>query len=183
MPLWGNSDNASGNTKPKYANTANALYGGVYGVSATEMSSVEKAPQHAGWVSAKYGSGPIKGIAVVGGTGYNAAGYLTVTDNSAMGTGSGANISFTIANSRNTLQSYSSNAHWNVISSIVVNNGGSGYSDSSNIELAADANGITPAAYQITLGGRGDRVTYETLVAMGSITGDSASDNTKFSGI
>lgn len=200
MSLWGNVDYATGNNKPLYANTSNtvsnstingsvantnAYYGDVFGVSATEKAGTEGAKtQHAGWVSRKVGTGPIASIAIVsGGAGYNAAGYLTVTDNSVLGTGTGANVSFTIANTRNTMQSYSTNAAWNVINSIVINSVGSGYSDSTNIELASGVTPISEASYTITLGGRGDRVAYETLVAMRSISGDDPKDNSIFSGI
>lgn len=198
MGLWGDKDYATGNNKPLYANTsntvsnstingskANVMYGSVYGVSATEMANDDAAPvAHSGWVSVKYGTGPIQSVQILsGGAGYNAAGYLTATDNSHLGSGSGANISFSIANSRNTMQSYSSNAAWNVINSITVHSGGSGYSDSAQIELASGVTPISEASYTIVLGGRGDRKQCETLVAMRSISGDDPKDNSVFSGV
>jgi len=202
MTLWGNIDYSSGNNKPKYANTSNIqsnstihgvaantvkYYGRVFGVSATEAANTTgDGPKvvHPGWVSQKIGTGPVQSVTLLsGGAGYNSGGYLTVSDTSILGSGTGANISFTIANSRNTLQGFSTNAQWNVVHTIVVNTGGSGYSDSSAVELSFPATPITAAAYTVTLGGRGDRKTYETLVAMGSITGDDPAANTFFPGI
>jgi len=202
MSLWGNIDYSSGNNKPKYANTTNVqsnstihgvaantvkYYGPVFGVSSAEASNtLTDGPYvvHPGWVSQKVGTGPIASITLVdGGSGYNSGGYLTVTDTSIFGKGTAANILFTIANSRNTMQSFSSNANWNVVNSIVVTNGGSLYSDSSQVTLSFPATPISAASYTVNLGGRGDRRNYETLVAMGSITGDDPRDNATFIGI
>ncbi len=193
--LWGNN-------KPKYANTSNIqsnstihgvaantvkYYGRVFGVSAGEAGNTTgdgTKLTHAGWVSQKIGTGPVSTITLLtGGQGYNANGYLTVTDTSVLGTGTEANIFFEIANTLNTLQRYSTNAYWNVVSSITVLNGGSGYSDSGAVELSFPATPITAASYTVNLGGRADRTNYETLVAMGSITGDDPAANTYFPGI
>ena len=124
--LWGNLDTVSGNQKPVFANTSNAhsqstingtaantatFYGNVMGVSATEEQNtlgLTQHPPHAGWVSVKYGTGPVTSISSVNGSGINAAGYLLLTDLSAQpGSGANVNASFTIANSQNTLQAYS----------------------------------------------------------------------------
>jgi hypothetical protein len=196
--LWGNVDGPTGNNKPKYANTSNltsnssthgyliantnAGYGVVFGVDVTEKGTSEgQRIAHPGWVSQKTGTGPIIGVALInGGSGYNSGGYLTVTDTSIYGKGDEANISFTIANTRNTLQNYSENAEWNVVHTIVVNAGGSLYSDSDQVELSFPDTPITEASYTIVLGGRGDRKNYETLVAMGSMTGDDIADSSTF---
>ena len=197
MSLWNNLDGPTGNSKPVYANTsylnsnstingveANTAkyYGAVWGVSATEQGNTQAIaaghhPQHAGWVSQKIGTGPIKTISIVnGGSGYNAAGYLTVT-----GGGDGTvNIAYTIANSRNTMQNYSTNAAWNTIASLVINNGGAGFNVAPTV-AALGAN-ISSASFTVTLGGRAGRTNYETLVAMGSITGDNAADDKYFPG-
>ena len=199
MALWGNIDTANGYNKPVFANTTNVqsnstihgtaantikYYGPVFGVSAQEASNASSdVVTHPGWVSQKIGTGPILGVTLVGGgSGYNSGGYLTVTDTSVSNTGVGANISFTIANTLNTLQGFSTNAYWNVIHTIVVNAGGSGYSDSGEVTLA-EATPISAASYTITLGGRGDRKSYETLVAMGSISGDDPRDNVFFKNV
>jgi hypothetical protein len=125
MSLWGNLDGRTGNNKPVYANTTYRIsnstingneantakyYGATYGISATEASNTladGKKVAHAGWVSQKIGTGPVASIAITsGGQGYNAAGFLTIS-----GGGDGTiNVSYTIANSLNSMQSYSSNA-------------------------------------------------------------------------
>jgi hypothetical protein len=196
MTLWGSTDYDSGNNKPKFANTTNVssessihgeaantntFYGVVFGVSVEEAGTLEGGRiAHPGWVSQKIGTGPIIGIERSGGIGYNVGGYFVMTDASVLGSGAGANISYAIANSQNTLESYSSNAQLNVINSVTITNGGSGYSDSSNIALYTTSRGITNTTFTIVLGGRGDRKTYETLVAMRSISGDDPRDDATF---
>ena len=199
--LWGNKDYATSNNKPLWANTTNAssnsvinstkantnkYYGIVAGVSATEESasaSLAQHPQHAGWVSLKVGTGPIKAISVSGGTGINAAGYLTISDISVLGSGTGANISFTTANSQNTLQTYSTNSAWNTYGTLTVVNGGSGYSNASAITIRTNGANTSLGTFTIELGGRGGRIQTETLIAMGSITSDDPRDNVWFAGI
>jgi len=195
MSLWTNLDGITGNGKPLYANTtyrvsnstingskANTAkyYGAVYGVSATEAANTlvdGKKVAHAGWVSQKIGTGPIKSISITsGGQGYNSAGFLTIS-----GGGDGTvNVSYTIANSLNTMQSYSSNARQNVIATVTIVSGGAGFNVAPTV-IAGGAN-ITPATFSVTLGGRAGRVQYETLVAMGSITGDDPGDDKYFPG-
>lgn len=199
--LWGNIDYGTGNNKPLYANTtttssnssingtaANAMYGVVAGVTPNEMTtnaSVQPHPAHAGWTSVKVGTGPITAAVVSdGGQGINAAGFLVITDGSAMALGVGANISFTIANSQNSLQSYSTNSRLNAISTLTIANGGSGYSNVQALTVrVSNAANIVQPTITLTLGGRAGRMQVETLVAMGSITGDDPKDNVFFSGI
>lgn len=201
MSLWGNLDNATGNQKPVFANTSNAYsnstindgvantdayYGAVMGVSSGEMANTStkpQNPQHAGWVSVKYGTGPVTGISVSGGTGINAAGYLLITDVSAHGQGTGANISFTTANAQNALQSFSSNAQLNTYGTFTVVNGGSGFSNASALTVTTNGANIALGTFTVTLGGRAGRIKTETLVAMGSITGDDPRDNVVYTGI
>ena len=201
MPLWGNIDYATGNNKPLYANTSNvssqstingsvantdAYYGSVVGVSATEQESSNSKvqhPAHAGWVSMKIGTGPITGLVISGGTGINSGGYLIITDNSIKRSGTGANISYSIANSQNTLQAYSSNSQLNVINSFTIVNGGSGFSNASAITILTNGTAISNATFTPVLGGRAGRIQTETLVTMGSISGDDPKDNVYFSGI
>lgn len=204
MSLWGKLDNPSGNQKPLFANTTNvqsnsvihgtkantnAFYGPVFGVSNREKSNTTHGDAfrvaHSGWVSQKIGTGPIASVTVVsGGQGINATSniWLTLSDGSVLGTGSGGNITFQIANAQNTLQSYSSNVYLNTIVSVAVTAGGSGYSNSKAIAIGNPAAFITAPVLKINLGGRGDRVNYETLVAMGSISGDDPRDNSTFFG-
>jgi len=201
MSLWGNLDNATGNQKPVFANTSNAYsnstingtvantdtyYGSVMGVSSGEMANTStkpQKPQHAGWVSVKYGTGPVTGISVSGGTGINAAGYLLITDISAHGQGTGANISFTTANAQNALQSFSSNAQLNTYGTFTVVNGGSGFSNASALTVTTNGANIALGTFTVTLGGRAGRIKTETLVAMGSIRGDDPRDNVVYTGI
>lgn len=200
MSLWGNLDNATGNDKPLFANTSNstsnstingtvantnAYYGNMYGVSATEHQNTTRHDgSHAGWVSQKIGTGPVASISITsGGTGINAAGYLLISDNSYLGQGAGFNASFSIANSQNTLQTYSTNSAWNVINSITIVNGGSGFSNVSALNVRTNGSNTTWPNLSITLGGRAGRFTMETIVAMGSITGDDPLDNVYFSGV
>jgi hypothetical protein len=196
MSLWTNLDGITGNGKPEYANTtyrvsnstingskANTAkyYGAVYGVSATEAANTladGKKVAHAGWVSQKIGTGPIASVTIVnGGQGYNSAGYIVVS-----GGGDGTvNLAYTIANSRNTLQTYSSNSYWNTIATVVIHSPGAGF----NVAPTLTPNGPNSAnfaTFSVTLGGRAGRVNYETLVAMGSMTGDDPGDDKYFPG-
>ena len=200
MSLWGNLDNATGNQKPLFANSTNssssstingsaantnAYYGNMYGVSVTEQQNTARHDgSHAGWVSQKIGTGPVSRIDIVsGGAGINAAGYLLISDNSYLKQGAGFNASFSIANSQNTLQSYSTNSAWNVINSITIVNGGTGFSNVSALNVRTNGSNTTWPNLSITLGGRAGRFTMETIVAMGSITGDDPLDNVYFSGV
>lgn len=203
MSLWGNKDYVTGNLKPLFANTNNITststihdsvantvkyYGVVAGVSATEedaSNGTTQHPTHAGWVSLKVGTGPVVSITATGGSGINAAGYLTFTDISVSGTGNATvtNASFTIANSQNTLQSYSTNSALNTISSITVVNGGFGWSNASLITVRTNGSNTTLPTFTVTLGGRAGRIQTETLVAMGSISDDDPKDNVYFTGV
>jgi hypothetical protein len=196
MSLWGNLDGRTGNNKPKFANTTYRIsnstingsaantakfYGAVYGVAPNEQANtLARAdgthPQHAGWVSQKIGTGPIKTVTIVnGGQGYNSAGYIVVS-----GGGDGTvNLAYTIANSRNTLQTYSSNSYWNTIATVTVVNGGAGFNVAPTL-VANGPNSANFATFSVALGGRAGRVQYETLVAMGSITGDDPGDDKYF---
>jgi hypothetical protein len=183
MSLWGNIDTASGNQKPVFANTANDKNhraNTVYGVSVTEQANtmgVGPGLQHAGWNIIKLGTGPIKEITITsGGSGINTGGgYLVVSP--VIGAGrSNANISYTTANSQNTLQSFSTNPAWNVVASVVINNVGN-YELTAPTVTFAGANTTRPT-FSVTMGGRAGRVTSETLVAMGSMVGDNTADDT-----
>lgn len=177
MPLWGKSDNATGNSKPKYANVASTM-----GVSVTEKSNTQaiaagNIPPHSGWVKQTLGTGGVATITISsGGTGINAAGYLTISG----GGGTGANASYTTANSQNTLQSYSTNPAWNVVATVVLNSPGSGYTSAPTVTYVG-ANTTRPSLTAV-MSGRAGRKFYETLVATGSIRGDDTADNTYFPG-
>lgn len=161
MTLWGNTDNASGNNKPKYANTSS-----VFGVSVTEAANTSgdgNKVAHSGWVEQTLGTGPLATITIAdGGTGYS-NGFLTLTG----GSGSGANASFTV------------NAN-GVINAVTINATGSGYVSVPTVTAAGSNTNV--ASFTATTGGRSGRRQYETLVATGSITGDNTADNTYFPG-
>ena len=184
MSLWGNLDAAnnapkqaamtgyggstgsvSSNGQVYYSNTQisafvtnNAL--GIFGVDTSEQSSATAAqgvPQHAGWIARKVGMGPIVSVtANNGAVGANAT--LTLTGGNGIGATTG-NTPATVV--------VSVNATNHIVSVGVVNGG-----------LYANtpvANTMSNAVFTITMGGRANRVQTETLVAMGSMTGDGGS--------
>ena len=199
MPLWGNVEYASGNQKPLFANTSNAYsnstingtvantaghYGEMFGVSSGEQANGLHKPAHSGWVSHKVGTGPVSDVTVSGGAGINASGFLILTDGSRLGQGTGANISFTTANTQNTLQTFSTNPAWNGVGSATIVSGGSGFSNVAAITATvSNAANTTQPTVTLTLGGRAGRIQSEVIVAMGSITGDDARDNVVFTGV
>ena len=175
MSLWGNLDNATGNSKPKYSNTSST-----YGVSVTEAANtLVDGPKvaHSGWVAQSIGTGPIATVTITsGGTGINAAGFLSISGSG----GANANISYAIANSQNTLQSYSTNSAWNVVASVTIASPGDSFTSAPTV-VYNGANTTRPT-FAVTVGGRAGRRFYETLVATGSITGDDTADDTYFPG-
>jgi hypothetical protein len=193
MALWGNVDYPSGNQKPVFANTSNVssnstingtkantakYYGIVAGVSVTEEERSNTTPQHpshAGWVSLKIGTGPIVRVSITNGGTVNANGFIivtdTATDTTSNVTGSGANIAYTI------------NAVSNTVTSVTLVNGGLGYSNVGKLTYTVTGANLAQPTLAFTLGGRAGRIMTETLVAMGSITGDAPSDNAYFTGI
>jgi hypothetical protein len=199
MPLWGKLDVASGNQKPVFANTSNAYsnstingtaantdtyYGNMYGVSAGEQANAPKSGAHSGWVSQKIGTGPVASIEVSGGEGINANGFIILTDGSYLGQGTGANISFVMANTQNTLQRFSTDPTLNGVGSVTIVNGGSGWSNVDAITgVVSNAANIAQPTITLTLGGRAGRIQYETIVATGTITGDDPRDNVYFTGV
>lgn len=175
MSLWGNLDNATGNQKPIFSNTSTT-----FGVSVTEAANtLVDGPKvaHSGWVKQTVGTGPVATVTITsGGTGINASGFLSISG----GGGANANISYAIANSQNTLQSFSTNSAWNVVNSVTITNPGDGFTSVPTV-VYNGANTTRPT-FSVTVGGRAGRRSYETLVATGSITGDDTADNTFFPG-
>ena len=182
MSLWGNLDAANNapkqgdtsgyggfttavtaNTQKYYANTQidafiNDATIGVFGVDATEQGltrtnkTVHRAA-HAGWVIKKSGTGPVVSVtANAGAVGANATLNLTG--------GGTSNTPATVVVSVNAA---------NYITSVSVTNGGQYVSTPS-------ANTMSNAVFTITMGGRANRVQHETVVAMGSMTGDGSDD-------
>lgn len=189
--LWGNKDYPSGNQKPLFANTTlttskstindgvantNKYYGAVAGVSAGEETRASASgqppiPQHSGWVSLKVGTGSITGVKITNGGNVTSNGFIVLTDNSALGKGANANISYTI------------NSVTSLVTSVTVNKGGDHWSNAAAIGYAVTGTNTAQPTLSFTLNGRAGRVTTETLVAMGTITLDAPSDNVFFAGV
>jgi len=181
MSLWKSEDAASNapvytvasgygisvNGVTLYENDDLSSYGGtgVYGVDTTEAGITTgdgKKVAHAGSNMARRGTGPVVSISAnTGAYSNNKNVYLTFSGG---GTGNVA------ANAQVFV-----NAESNAILYITVHEPGS-YTTTPT--AAAITGGDGAATFTITMGGRANRVSYETLVAMGSMTGDS--DDTYF---
>ena len=183
MPLWGNldaSNNAprigdtagyggstpqvTNNTRVYFANTQIGAFSakqaiGVFGVDAAEQkisatSTTTGHPQHAGWVIRRVGTGPV----------------VTVTAN-AGSVGANSYITFTKGDGIDGSGNTAANAQISVntagyITGITINSGGS----YANTPIATANSGNS--SLTVTVGGRAGRVQTETIVAMGSMTGD-----------
>ena len=122
---------------------------------------------HTGWNLRKQGTGYVSSISIsTGGQGYNSSGYITFTGGGGLN-GSNANAGYTIANSLNTQQSYSSNARQNTIVTVTLNDPGSNYTSAPT--ATAIGSNITAATFTVTMGGRVGRVQFETLVALNNV--------------
>jgi hypothetical protein len=185
MTLWSNTD--ANTSAPKYApglvnlsntqNNVNLMYGntstgvfitnsaqGVFGVDNNEMANTSASnkasrPAHAGWALRKTGMGAIATISA-GATNKSNVGnaYITFTGG---GTGN------TSANAQLFVNPTS-----NVVTSIVLASGGL-YETTPTATVSGNAN----VSIVLTMGGRANRVHTETLIAMGSMTGDGAVAN------
>ena len=192
MALWGATDNsanapkwtvlsglgssANGYTAFENVTTSAFVSGlqlGIEGVNTVEVANTLLAnargigkAAHVGWNLRKEGTGYISNIVISsGGQGYNANGFITFTGGGLNNTA--ANASWTIANSLNTQQAFSSNAYQNTIVSVTLNSPGSNYT-STPTASALGAN-ISPATFTVTMGGRVGRVQFETLVALNNV--------------
>lgn len=178
MAQWGNTDDAANSVLwavsqlNKPANTSNqtALYGnttmgafeakevnGQYGVDVVEAantsSDFKKVP-HAGWNLKTTGTGSLTALTIVaGGTGYANTDTIRVT---ATGTGS--------VNATATLTTNSTGG----ITAVTITNTGVGFT-TANPTVTITTSGGSTANIVATAGGRAGRVSYETLVAMGTI--------------
>lgn len=168
---------------------------GVFGVSATEQSNntlnkSKEAGAHAGWNLRVAGTGPIVSIAANATlTGYVNSDVITVTSPATDGVN--ASITFTTNSTGGSL-------------AFTIVNPGSGFDlvtiPTSNISITNSTGGTatgntTTTGLVVTAGGRAGRVSYETLVAMGSLgaqtaafgtpasVNDASTDNTLFPGV
>ena len=173
--LYGTNINATGNTKPKYANTASVI-----GVTSAEVANTlgdGKRVAHAGWVQQSIGQGPVASITIVNaGQNINTNGFLSVTG----GGGTGANISYVIGNTQNSLQTYSSNSYMNGIVRATVAYSSSDFVSAPTITYSG-SNTVAPVLTAV-MGGRAGRRFYETLVASGSMSGNNFINDTYFPG-
>jgi hypothetical protein len=137
---------------------------GVFGVSAAQRANTgnttrgeASSTQHAGWNLRKAGTGPIvTAVITTAGSGYTpGGGFVTITGGGGLAGGLGntaANLFFQ-ANATGSLVNVSINVSGSYASTPTLNVPGS--------------SGVA-AVVTITMGGRANRVTYETLVATGS---------------
>lgn len=161
-PIQDNSNLVYGNTQVSAFITNAAV--GVFGVDKVEAGITTgegKKVAHAGWNLRKEGTGPIISISATGtGVDWGSTGHLNITGGGLSNTA--ANVYYT-----NTagVFAFTLNSAGRYVSTPTV---------SGNVE--GSGTGLT---FTIRMGGRANRVTYETLVAMGSMTGD-GSDDTLF---
>ncbi len=138
---------------------------GIFGVDAVEAANTTGEGRnitHAGWIKRIVGTGSIQNISIdTAGGGYS-NGFLTISG----GGGVNANVSFL------------TNGAGNVVS-ININDRGHSYNTAPSIVGPNTANTIN-ATFTATMSGRVGRKTYETLVAMGSMTPGSNTDNQYF---
>jgi hypothetical protein len=156
-----NGDQLFGNTQLSAFVTSAAI--GTFGVDSTEASNTTgegKSVQHAGWNLRKAGSGKVLSITASAGA--------TSPDGNVLITFTGGGTGTSAANAQITVNSVSK-----VIQTIRMISGG----NYTSTPTAAAVNAV--GTFTVTMGGRANRVQYETLVAMGSMTGD-GSDDTQF---
>ncbi len=153
MSLWGKADQS--NNAPKFVVAANSgrtgvqEYGNtVFGYTAAEQTAEGGKAGNPGWVRIVKGQGAFVSFVVgAGGTLYANTNTVTVT------AASGANATGTIVTNGS-----------GVIQSVTVNNAGGLFTSDATITITtATGSGATITA---TYGGRAGRKTYETLVAM-----------------
>jgi len=166
----GNTPQVTANAEVYYANTQLGAFSdnqaiGIFGVSAAEQANARTVastgvPTHAGWVTRRVGMGPVATItANAGCVAVNST--ITIVANSGFGN--------TGSNGRSTIIP--------VVATISVNT--AGYISTITIVnpgLYANTPILRPntgnAVFTVSMGGRANRISTETLVAMGSMTGD-----------
>ncbi len=201
MPLWNNQifgGGTTGNSRPKFgfpeyfaspvvanvtANTANTI-----GVSANAYSNTsgpsffagKGGPGHAGWINIRIGRGYVAGIDTITVPGNNITNgtFALITG----GNGSGANIQVT---------GVSGNGVIGNVTQLTVRSGGSGYNTNvngantgvtgaMNVMILRTGSTGSNAFATVIMGGRAGRVEAETIVAMGTISGNDNAANSYF---
>jgi len=180
----GDTPQVTGNGQVYYANTAVGDYIdkaaiGIFGVDTNEQTGAvggdggQGKPQHAGWVLRKVGTGPIVSVtANAGAHGVNSFVKLTTGGEGKAGSGKvEANLEIKV-NSTGFIQE------------VVIGNTAGSYANTPSIAnvytqthfiqntAVLTGKAVTNAVFTFVTGGRSNRVQTETLVAMGSMTGD-----------
>lgn len=167
MSLFGSKDLANNAPKSAVAGglgvaaNGQVLFGntqvGTFGVDKTEAGIVGgegKKVAHAGWNLRKQGVGPVVSItANTGAVGTNS--YVTFSGGGTPNVA--ANASVVVNGGGQVVQ-------------VVINTGGQYPSTPAAVPASGNA------VFTVVMGGRANRVQYETLVAMGSMTGDGSDD-------
>lgn len=193
MALWGATDNSanapkwtvlsglgsSANGFTAYQNVQTSAFEsgaqlGIEGVNTVEIANTQLSngagfgkAAHTGWNLRKRGTGYVSSVSISGGgQGYNANAYIIFTGGGGI-SGSNANASYTIANSLNSSQTFSSNALQNTIVTVTLNLPGSNYTSAPT--ATAQGGNISAATFTVTMGGRVGRVQFETLVALNNV--------------
>jgi hypothetical protein len=193
MALWGATDNSanapkwtvlsglgsSANGFTAYQNVQTSAFEsgaqlGIEGVNTVEIANTQLSngagfgkAAHVGWNLRKQGTGYVSSVSISsGGQGYNANAYIIFTGGGGI-SGSNANASYTIANSLNSSQTFSSNARQNTIVTVTLNSPGSNYTSAPT--ATAQGGNISAAIFTVTMGGRVGRVQFETLVALNNV--------------
>jgi hypothetical protein len=193
MALWGATDNSanapkwtvlsglgsSANGFTAYQNVQTSAFEsgaqlGIEGVNTVEIANTQLSngagfgkAAHTGWNLRKRGTGYVSSVSISGGgQGYNANAFIIFTGGGGI-SGSNANASYTIANSLNSSQTFSSNALQNTIVTVTLNLPGSNYTSAPT--ATAQGGNISAATFTVTMGGRVGRVQFETLVALNNV--------------
>jgi len=189
----GDTPQVTGNGQVYYANTAIGDYIdraalGIFGVDTSEQTNAEAntstkdgsgVPTHAGWVIRKVGTGPIESISVnahahlvnsyinfSGGSGKSGSGAIQANARVYVNT-TGAVVNVVVGNTHGVY------ANSPIVSNIYT----SLHFVQNTASLAGKVTqGRANAVFTITTGGRSGRVTTETIVAMGSMTGDGSAE-------
>lgn len=147
---------------------------GVFPVSAaqranTANTTLGEGPKmaHAGWNMRKHGTGPIAtAVVTTAGSGYTpGGGYVTITGGNGLYPGAAGNTSANLF--------FQANAAGSVVN-VTINIAGS-YATTPTVNVPGSAG--TPATVTLTMGGRCNRVSYETLVASGNVSANAADTN------
>ena len=175
MALWGATDNSanapkwtvlsglgsSANGFTAYQNVQTSAFEsgaqlGIEGVNTVEIANTQLSngagfgkAAHVGWNLRKQGTGYVSSVSISsGGQGYNANAYIIFTGGGGI-SGSNANASYTIANSLNSSQTFSSNARQNTIVTVTLNSPGSNYTSAPT--ATAQGGNISAATFTVTM--------------------------------